>query len=110
MSKMSREWADSPAREIIQQAGRELLLAESSDWQFLISTFAAKDYAEVRFSDHVDRFLALYGYAERVHGGGELTAKEREFLEECQEKDAPFGDLDLTMWSNSPESGATIQG
>lgn len=109
MRKMSREWANGPAREIITQAARELLLAEASDWQFLISTWAAKDYAELRFSDHIDRFLALYGYAERVHGGGELTEKEKEFLKECQEKDAPFADLDISLWAQNPETGATIQ-
>ena len=40
----------------MEQAAREVLLAEASDWQFLISTFAARDYAEVRFNDHIDRF------------------------------------------------------
>ena len=77
--------------------------------KFLISTFAAKDYAEIRFSDHIDRFLALYACAERVFGGGELTTVEQEFLKECQEKDAPFADLDITMWAKNPESGSTIQ-
>jgi 1,4-alpha-glucan branching enzyme len=109
MRKMSRDWAGGTADEIIRQAAREMLLAEASDWQFLISTFAAKDYAEIRFSDHVDRFQVLYSYAERVFGGGELTSKEQEFLLECQQKDAPFADLDITMWANSPETGPTIQ-
>ncbi|MEI8283009.1 MAG: DUF1957 domain-containing protein, partial [Armatimonadota bacterium] len=109
MRKMSREWAGGAADEIIRQAAREMLLAEASDWQFLISTFAAKDYAELRFTDHIDRFLELYRYAERVFGGGELTAKEQEFLKECQEKDSPFADLDITMWANNPETGAKIQ-
>lgn len=98
MRKMSTEWADGPAREIVQQAGREMLLAEASDWQFLISTFAAKDYAEIRFDDHVNRFNQLFGMAEKVHKGGALTATEEEFLRECQEKDAPFSDLDPSLW------------
>jgi 1,4-alpha-glucan branching enzyme len=109
MRKMSREWAGGAADEIIRQAAREMLLAEASDWQFLISTFAAKDYAEIRFSDHIDRFLALHKMAERVFGGGELTTKEQEFLLECQQKDAPFADLDITMWANNPETGPAIQ-
>lgn len=98
MRKMSTDWAEGAAREIVTQAGRELLLAEASDWQFLISTFAAKDYAEIRFNDHVDRFLQLYALAERKHHGGTLTASEDEFVRDCQEKDSPFSDLDPTLW------------
>lgn len=41
------------------QATRELLLAQSSDWQFIISTGAAADYAERRFSAHCEALAAL---------------------------------------------------
>ena len=40
------------ARMVLAQAARELLLAQSSDWQFIISTGAAADYAEQRFRQH----------------------------------------------------------
>ena len=40
------------ARPVLAQAARELLLAQSSDWQFIISTGAAADYAERRFLQH----------------------------------------------------------
>jgi 1,4-alpha-glucan branching enzyme len=40
------------ARPVLAQAARELLLAQSSDWQFIISTGAAADYAERRFVEH----------------------------------------------------------
>jgi 1,4-alpha-glucan branching enzyme len=43
----------SPAAQpVLAQAARELLLAQSSDWQFIISTGAAADYAERRFLEH----------------------------------------------------------
>jgi 1,4-alpha-glucan branching enzyme len=42
------------ARPVLAQAARELLLAQSSDWQFIISTGAAADYAEKRFKEHCD--------------------------------------------------------
>ena len=44
--------ASAAARPILAQATRELLLAQSSDWQFIISTGAAADYAERRFREH----------------------------------------------------------
>ncbi len=44
-----------PARpSVLDQAARELLLAQSSDWQFIISTGAAGDYAARRFRGHCD--------------------------------------------------------
>jgi 1,4-alpha-glucan branching enzyme len=45
----------SPATQsVLAQATRELLLAQSSDWQFIISTGVAADYAERRFQEHCD--------------------------------------------------------
>lgn len=100
MRHMARDYAAGPAREIVLQAGRELLLAESSDWQFLISTWAARDYAEVRFEDHISRFERLAEMADRVHGGLAMSGAEQAFLEDCQEKDAVFQHLDLGHWSH----------
>ena len=42
------------ARPILAQAARELLLAQASDWQFIISTGAVPDYADRRFRLHCD--------------------------------------------------------
>jgi 1,4-alpha-glucan branching enzyme len=91
--------ASGLALEICEQAARELLLAEASDWQFLISTWAARDYAEARFDDHVGRFSRLAEMAERVHRGDTLSEEEMEFLQDCQVKDAPFPKLDLSYWA-----------
>ncbi len=46
--------ATPAARPILAQAARELLLAQSSDWQFIISTAAVADYAERRFREHCE--------------------------------------------------------
>lgn len=99
MRKMAKEMSGGPASEIVDQAARELLLAESSDWQFLISTFSAKDYAEVRFNDHIERFEKLAELAEKVHKGKSLDTDEKAFLLECQLKDAPFQQIDLSYWA-----------
>ena len=99
LRQMAREYADGPAKEIVEQAARELLLAEASDWQFLISTFSAKDYAEIRFKDHLERFEKLSKIAELVHGGGTATEEDSVFIQECREKDAPFPELDLRYWA-----------
>ncbi len=44
--------ASTGAHPVLAQAARELLLAQASDWQFMISTGAVPDYAERRFNLH----------------------------------------------------------
>jgi 1,4-alpha-glucan branching enzyme len=51
--------ASPAARPVLAQAARQLLLAQSSDWQFIISTGAAADYAEERFQRHCEDAEAL---------------------------------------------------
>jgi 1,4-alpha-glucan branching enzyme len=46
--------ANPGALPIVAQAARELLLAQASDWQFIISTGAVADYAERRFVGHCE--------------------------------------------------------
>lgn len=43
----------------LQQAGRSLLLAQASDWAFILKTQTAKDYAMRRTRDHLARFNYL---------------------------------------------------
>ncbi|HEX4628976.1 MAG TPA: 1,4-alpha-glucan branching protein domain-containing protein, partial [Gemmatimonadales bacterium] len=57
------------ARPVLAQAARELLLAKSSDWQFIISTGAVVDYAERRFTQHCDDTARLLVVLERVVAG-----------------------------------------
>jgi 1,4-alpha-glucan branching enzyme len=67
----------SPAvRSVLAQAARELLLAQSSDWQFIISTGAAADYAERRFQEHCTDAQALIA-ALATSDDGELEAAQR---------------------------------
>jgi len=43
----------------LNQAARELLLAESSDWPFIMKTGTMVSYAEKRFKGHLNRFYKL---------------------------------------------------
>ncbi|MFL5330591.1 MAG: glycoside hydrolase family 57 protein [Gemmataceae bacterium] len=46
-------------RRALNQAARELLLAQSSDWAFIIKTGTMMEYAIKRTNTHVDNFLRL---------------------------------------------------
>lgn len=81
---------------LIAQCGRELMLLEASDWQFLITTRAARDYAELRLSQHAEDFDRLAALAERRAEGGALSPAEIETLERCESRDGLFADFDWT--------------
>ena len=79
---------------LVGQAGRELLLLQASDWQFLITTVAARDYAEQRVSEHAADFGRLAELAERRAQLGALTQEDETFLAECERRDGLFSDYD----------------
>ena len=92
-------FSDETLQAVMQQAARELLLMEASDWQFVISTKGAIDYSTERFTGHADRLEALLDMAWRYTDGHGLTEEDTELLEETIVQDRPFEYLDLRWWS-----------
>jgi 1,4-alpha-glucan branching enzyme len=80
--------------DIVKQAARELMLLSASDWQFLISTWSARDYAELRVSEHYGDFNKLVAMADKVALGNLLSVGEMAFLHDCQARDHLFGDIE----------------
>ncbi|MGH7581056.1 MAG: 1,4-alpha-glucan branching protein domain-containing protein, partial [Gemmatimonadales bacterium] len=81
----------SAAAPVLAQAARELLLAQASDWQFIISTGAAADYAERRFRQHCDDAGALVAALAPGSEGGLPAAQVR--AEELARRDQVFPDI-----------------
>lgn len=52
--------AEGILRRALNQAARELLLAQSSDWAFIMKTGSHVEYAVRRTTDHIMRFTRLY--------------------------------------------------
>ncbi len=50
---------------VLKQAARELLLVQSSDWPFLVTTGQAKQYAIDRFNKHLEKFNTLLEMLEK---------------------------------------------
>jgi 1,4-alpha-glucan branching enzyme len=92
-------WQKSPVgKRILQQLCRELLLLESSDWQFLITTGAARDYAEIRFLTHNDQFLEVKTIWQNFESTGLLTKTDDARLSELELRDSVFPDIDPGLW------------
>ncbi|HUK22541.1 MAG TPA: 1,4-alpha-glucan branching protein domain-containing protein [Gemmatimonadales bacterium] len=81
------------ARPALAQAARELLLAQASDWQFIISTGVVADYGERRFRGHchdAEQLIALLAGSTRDPSALE-TANAR--AEELARRDNVFPDI-----------------
>jgi len=74
------------------QAGRELLLAQASDWPFMLTGGAAADYARQRFTSHVDRFQLL---VEQLGQGCQDDLQ----LSALEQQDNLFPQLDWRYWA-----------
>ncbi|MGE5480384.1 MAG: 1,4-alpha-glucan branching protein domain-containing protein [Chloroflexota bacterium] len=86
------------ARRILTQALRELMLMQASDWQFLIHTKSAKDYAEQRFSFHHSDFNRLCNVFEEYTKTGNISQEEENNLVDCEKRNAVFPELQLEWW------------
>lgn len=76
----------------LNQAAREVLLAQSSDWAFIMTTGAAIPYAHRRFKLHIERFTRLW---EQVREG----RIDEAFLADCEGKDSAFQEIDYRIFA-----------
>jgi 1,4-alpha-glucan branching enzyme len=79
---------------VLNQAARELLLLEASDWPFLVSTGQAREYASGRFQQHLARFNHLAAMAD----AGATNEEDRRFLSTIAELDNPFPEIDYRVF------------
>jgi len=79
--------SDGLLRRALNQAARELLLAESSDWAFIITTATSVQYAIKRFRDHIHRFTKLYEMIKH----GEI---DEQWLSDVESRDTIFQEMD----------------
>lgn len=80
------------ARRALSQAARELLLAQASDWPFLISRGTAASYAEARVRAHLGRFA-------RLHDDLRRGAIDEAWLAEVERRDDVFPAIDPDVFS-----------
>lgn len=90
---------DPQLRAMVQQAARELLLLQASDWQFLITTGSAPDYATHRLHGHFSDFKRLVSMARRWAAGEHLSQDEWAFFGTLCDRNRPFAELDLNLWA-----------
>lgn len=96
MARLARQHqseADPPVRRALNQAARELLLAQASDWPFIMRTGTATAYAHRRFHSHLSRFLRI------TDGLVQGTIPDPRWLNQVEAADNLFPDLDYQVFT-----------
>ncbi len=79
-------------RKALNQCARELLLAQSSDWPFIVTGNTMVEYAHKRFKDHIGRFNALADMIDKK----EIN---EDYLENVAYKDKIFPNIDYSIYA-----------
>lgn len=84
--------AEGLLRRALNQAARELLLAQASDWAFIFKTATCVPYAYKRTRDHIERFTRLYDQIKS-------NAIDSPGLADMEYKDNLFPDIDYQVYA-----------
>ena len=88
----ARENAAGLERRALNQAARELLLAQSSDWAFIMFAGTMVEYAVKRTKDHLYRFNRLYDEIQR-------GAIDELWLTDIESKDNLFPNINYRVYA-----------
>lgn len=85
-------YADGILLRALNQSARELLLAQSSDWAFIMTTGTTAPYAVRRTREHIHRFTQLW---EQITSGRINDV----FLSDLEHKDSIFQEIDYSVYA-----------
>jgi len=94
MTELARRLPEASglAERALKQAARELLLAQASDWPFILRTGTSPDYARKRVKDHLLRFIALHKQLTATH-------VDEEWLNQLEWLDNIFPEVNYRYWA-----------
>jgi 1,4-alpha-glucan branching enzyme len=102
MMELARRYCDSGALSpgtgpgvlecALKQAARELLLAQASDWPFILRTGTSPEYARKRVEEHLLRFTRIY---EQLVAG----TLDESWLAQVEAQDNLFPDVNWRYWA-----------
>ncbi|HMJ91831.1 MAG TPA: 1,4-alpha-glucan branching protein domain-containing protein [Candidatus Acidoferrum sp.] len=94
MTELARQFANAEGLQAraLKQAARELLLAQSSDWPFILRTGTSPEYAKRRVKDHLLRFISLHDQLTQ-------TQVDEPWLTEVESRDNLFPQVNPAHWT-----------
>ncbi|EDY37242.1 glycoside hydrolase, family 57 [Cyanobium sp. PCC 7001] len=90
--RVNRGVGSAEQQQMLTQAGRELLLAQSSDWSFILRAGTTTELARERIERHLERFWRLL---DAIETGAELPPG---WLRAVQREDALLPELNAADW------------
>lgn len=81
----------------LNQAAREVLLAQSSDWPMMIKMGTTADYAQRRVQEHIQNF-------NRIYDSLSSNSLETEWLTKLERRNNAFPDLDYRLFKHRSTS------
>ncbi|MFC1478895.1 glycoside hydrolase family 57 protein [Candidatus Margulisiibacteriota bacterium] len=97
MTELANTYPEPPnhlTHRSLNQAARELLLAQSSDWAFIMKTGTMVEYAVKRTTDHIERFTKLYD-------GIKNNSLDVNYLNDIEWKDNIFPEIDYRVYASN---------
>jgi 1,4-alpha-glucan branching enzyme len=85
--------ANGIIKRALNQAAREVLLSQHSDWMFIMKAGTATEYAKKRFEEHIGRFNRLY----QSIISDNIPEK---WLTELEDRDRIFQDIDYRVYNS----------
>jgi 1,4-alpha-glucan branching enzyme len=94
MGELARRYPNESGlkRRALDQAAREVLLSQASDWPFILHTGTTVNYATNRIKEHISNFNRIY---EALCSGTVST----EWLTKIEKKDNIFAEIDYRLWN-----------
>jgi 1,4-alpha-glucan branching enzyme len=115
-TRFARETRGTDVGRALAQAARQLMLAQSSDWAFIIDAGTVVDYARTRVERHLDAFRTLCDQVEQGNVEPELLAELEErypclpLLDAADyaevEPSSPVSVLSRRVWTQAAERTA----
>ncbi len=104
MTELAKTYPDASGLRLraLNQAARELLLAQSSDWAFIMKTGMMAEYAHKRTRDHVSRFTRLY---EEIKG----NRVDEKRLAEIEWRDRIFPEIDYRVYAEDEPPAEMVE-
>jgi 1,4-alpha-glucan branching enzyme len=96
VQRVKRGVGSQAQRDWLTQAGRELLLAQSSDWSFILRAGTTTGLARERIHRHLDRFWRLIDAIDRG------APPPDDWLAAVRREDSLFPQLNAADWTSPP--------
>jgi 1,4-alpha-glucan branching enzyme len=100
VQRVSRGVGSERDRTLLNQAGRELLLAQSSDWSFILRAGTTTELARERIERHLGRFWQL------LQAIDDQATLDEDWLAAICAEDGLFPAINAADWAEMPAAGA----